>query len=122
MRPCVFDDRDQVMILSLLNQFKRSCDSNRVSKSMALWILPNFMRKDPRASFNNLIVPIFVSHDAYARPGAGGDRTGTYAEVVHHQLKWYATNSNIANDTSEISKFRKMAKRFRGTVCRCSAP
>lgn len=47
MRPCKFDDANPVTVLSFMEQFKRTCDSNGVSKGVAMYLLPCFMTKSP---------------------------------------------------------------------------
>lgn len=66
------------------------------------------MKEGPRASFNNLLVSIGVSRDAYARPKKGDDKIGTYVEAVNNLLKSNATNANIAKATSEIGRLSEM--------------
>lgn len=47
MMPNRVDDSDLVAVLSFLRQFKRACDSNRVSKSVPMLLLPSFLAKSP---------------------------------------------------------------------------
>lgn len=108
MKLFMYNDRDLITILTFLVQFKRPCDSNRVPEKLALWILPNFMKAGLCASFNDLIVLIWVSRDAYAMLRADGDRIGTYVEAMNHVMKSYATNANTAKAMSETSRRRKM--------------
>lgn len=109
MRPCVFDDRSPIIILRLLDQFKRPCATNEVSKGLELWIRFNFKKEESQTSFNNLLVPIRVSRDAYARPKKCDDKIGTYAETVNHLLKFYSTNAKIAKKISKIDQLVKLA-------------
>lgn len=60
--------------------------------------------EEPRASFNNLLVPIGVSIDAYAPPKKAVDKTGTYGHAVSHLLKSYATGASIDKATSDIGQ------------------
>lgn len=103
----MFCGRDPITILRCMDQFKRACDSSKVSEELAVWILPYFTKEGPRASPNNLLVPIESSRDAYARPENGNDKIGTIVEAVNHLLRSYTANANIAKDTSEIGHLER---------------
>lgn len=109
MKPCTFSECDEITLLCFLDQFDSSCDSNRVSEGMPLWILSNFKKERPRAIFNNLLVPIGVSRVSYARPKKGDDKIKTHVVAVTHLLKPYATKVNIAKATSETGELVKLS-------------
>lgn len=99
----VHDRRSQLCYHNtFVDQFTRTWDSNGVSEGPVLWILPNFKKKGPRASFTNLYVPIEVQKDAFARVKKGDDKIIKYVEAVNHLLKSHKTSINIAETTPEV--------------------
>lgn len=107
MKAYLFDDKNPIFILRFLAQFKRTCDSNVVSKGMAVWIISTVMKVEPAFGLTFRMTPRGDKDSALPMPKACGEQILTYVEAANYLLKPYATYENIAEDTSEVSNLRK---------------
>lgn len=110
MKPYRFFDNNLVTILSLLGQFKRACDFNKVSKDVVTWVLSFHMAKSPatllvfRIAPNNEVdspVPVRQKNE-------GQERIYTYIEAVNNLLNSYATDNVFEKASMEIKFFKKI--------------
>lgn len=112
-KPCQLDIADPVTALSILGQFKRVFDSNRVSEGAAVWNFPFFMTISPAASLTirltlredfNVLAIVFhyieVQECIY-----------TFVEAVKYLLNSYTTDDVFANASSEIKLFNEFSNR-----------
>lgn len=82
MKAYKFDNKDLVKILRFLTQIKRAWDSNRLFKSMALWIMSMFMKDEPECSLTVRMIPHKDDGPTHRLPMASEEQTFTYAEAV----------------------------------------
>lgn len=127
MKAYKFDNKNPITVLPFLAQFKRACDSNRVSEGMPLCIVPTFMKDGPVSS---LTVEINLYEDdgtTHRLLKAGEKQISTFVEDFNFLIKSYTTESNIAKATLEIAALRKtpietsvkFVDVLRTTVVRC---
>lgn len=112
LKPYQFDDFNPVMALSLLGQFKRAFDFNRVSHGAYMWLLLSIAAKSPAASLTiRLTVRKDVNVDSLAILHCrieGYKRICMYVGEVNYLPKAYASNDVIAKAASEIKSFKKL--------------
>lgn len=89
-------------------QFKRVCDSNGDSKSIAMWLLPFFMAESPAASVNihltsrkNVDASAIISRKIERQ-----ERICSYIEIVIYPRDAFPTGNVIVKEVLEIELFK----------------
>lgn len=109
MKAYKIDGKITITVMKFLAQFKCPCDFNAVSEGMALWIMPNFIKKRLASSMTDRMDPRGDAHGKNLLLKAGEEQITAYVEAVNYLLKSYATNSNITKVTLEIAWLKKVS-------------
>lgn len=83
MKAYKFDDKDHVTVFRFQVQFKRFCDSNKISGGMALWIMPTFMKDETATSLTVQMTSHKNDGTTHTLPKEDKEQISTYVEAAN---------------------------------------